>query len=53
MILYLMRHGLINPKEAGFEEPLSETDKRFQSSKRCSHCGYINNGLKLSDRDWE
>lgn len=24
----------------------------FPSSKRCFHCGYINNSLKLFDRSW-
>jgi putative transposase len=32
---------------------LLEIDRFFPSSKRCNHCGYINNGLKLSDRTWE
>jgi len=32
---------------------LLEIDKWFPSSKRCNHCGHINNGLKLSDRKWE
>jgi putative transposase len=32
---------------------LLEIDRFFPSSKRCNHCGYINNGLKLSDRRWE
>ena len=27
-------------------------DKWFPSSKLCRHCGYINDGLKLSDRVW-
>lgn len=27
-------------------------DKWFPSSKLCRHCGYINNGLGLSDRVW-
>ena len=27
-------------------------DRWFPSSKRCNHCGYINKGLKLSDREW-
>lgn len=32
---------------------LLEIDRWFPSSKRCSCCGHINNGLKLSDRTWE
>lgn len=27
-------------------------DKWFPSSKLCHHCGYINNNLTLSDREW-
>ena len=30
-----------------------EIDRWFPSSKKCSCCGHINNGLKLSDRTWE
>ena len=32
---------------------LLEIDRFFSSYKRCSCCGYINNGLKLSDRIWK
>ena len=28
-------------------------DKYFPSSKMCNKCGYINNNLKLSDREWK
>lgn len=31
---------------------LATIDKWFPSSKLCRHCGYINDGLKLSDRVW-
>ena len=27
-------------------------DRFFPSSKMCSDCGYLNQGLKLSDREW-
>lgn len=27
-------------------------NRYYPSSKRCNHCGYINKGLKLSDRQW-
>lgn len=26
--------------------------KFFKSSKTCNHCGHVNDGLKLSDREW-
>ncbi|TXT62423.1 MAG: transposase, partial [Promethearchaeota archaeon] len=29
-----------------------EVDRFFPSSKLCSVCGYINEGLSLSDREW-
>lgn len=28
-------------------------DKWFPSSKMCHHCGYINENLQLSDREWD
>ena len=31
---------------------LVKVDRYFPSSKKCSCCGYINNGLSLSDREW-
>ena len=33
-------------------KPLVKIDKWYPSSKTCHHCGYINNKLKLSDREW-
>jgi putative transposase len=27
-------------------------DRYFPSSKTCNKCGYVNNGLKLKDREW-
>jgi len=40
-------------KAEWYGRELLEIDRWFPSSKRCNHCGYINNGLKLSDRKWE
>jgi putative transposase len=31
---------------------IHEIDRFFPSSKRCHHCGYIHEFLKLSDRSW-
>jgi putative transposase len=31
---------------------LVEIDRFFPSSKTCSHCGYIKDGLKLNERTW-
>ena len=31
---------------------LVRADKWFPSSKTCSHCGAVNHGLTLSDREW-
>jgi putative transposase len=40
-------------KAEWYGRELLEIDRWFPSSKRCSCCGYINNGLKLNDRIWE
>jgi putative transposase len=40
-------------KAEWYGKRLLEIDKWFPSSKRCNCCGYVNNGLKLSDRVWE
>lgn len=40
-------------KAEWYGRELLEIDRWFPSSKRCNCCGYINNGLKLSDRFWE
>jgi len=40
-------------KAEWYGRQLLEIDRFFPSSKRCSCCGYINNGLKLGDRIWE
>jgi putative transposase len=31
---------------------IHEVDRFFPSSKRCHHCGYIHESLRLSDRSW-
>ncbi len=33
-------------------KPLIKIDKWFPSSKTCNHCGYVNDSLTLSDREW-
>jgi putative transposase len=40
-------------KAEWYGRELLEIDRWFPSSKRCSCCGHINNGLKLHDRIWE
>lgn len=40
-------------KAEWYGREILEIDRWFPSSKRCSCCGYINNGLKISDRIWE
>ncbi len=40
-------------KAEWYGRELLEIDRWFPSSKRCSCCGHINNGLKLNDRIWE
>ena len=40
-------------KAEWYGRELLEIDRWFPSSKRCSCCGHINNGLKLIDRVWE
>ena len=40
-------------KAEWYGRELLEIDRWFPSSKRCNQCGYINNGLKLSDRKWK
>ena len=39
-------------KAEWYGRELLEIDRWFPSSKRCSCCGHIHNGLKLSDRIW-
>jgi putative transposase len=35
-----------------YDRTVIEIDRWFPSSKLCSDCGYKNNSLKLSDREW-
>ena len=39
-------------KQAERGKKLITIDKWFPSSKLCHNCGYINDGLTLSDRVW-
>jgi putative transposase len=39
-------------KSDWYDRTVIEIDKWFASSKFCSECGYKNNELKLSDREW-
>lgn len=33
-------------------KPLIKINKWYPSSKTCHHCGYVNDKLTLSDREW-
>ena len=39
-------------KSNWYERQIINIDRFFPSSKTCADCGYINNELKLSDREW-
>lgn len=39
-------------KAEWYNRKLVRIDRFFPSSKRCFECGYINNNLQLSDRNW-
>ena len=43
---------ILEYKAKWYSRELVFVDRWFPSSKRCNHCGYINKGLKLSDREW-
>lgn len=43
---------ILEYKSKWYGRELVFVDRWFPSSKRCNHCGYINNRLKLSDREW-
>ena len=43
---------LLTYKAEWNERKLVKIDRFFPSSKACNHCGYIHQGLKLSDRKW-
>ena len=35
-----------------YDTVIIKADKWYPSSKTCNHCGYVNKGLGLSDREW-
>jgi putative transposase len=39
-------------KAQWYSKKLVKVDRFYPSTKTCSHCGYINNNLTLSDREW-
>lgn len=39
-------------KSKWYGRQLIKIDRWFPSSKTCSHCAFVNQDLKLSDRDW-
>ena len=39
-------------KSKWYGRQLVKIDRWFPSSKTCSHCAFVNQDLKLSDRDW-
>ena len=47
----LMRQ--ITYKAGWYGRKIIKIDRYFPSSKTCSHCGYINEGLTLDQREWE
>ncbi len=40
-------------KAGWYGRKLIKIDRYFPSSKTCSHCGYINEGLTLDQREWK
>jgi putative transposase len=44
--------NLLEYKCKWYGRTLIKVDRFFPSSKTCSDCGYINQNLKLKDRDW-
>lgn len=43
---------ILEYKANWFNRKIVYVDRFYPSSKTCHHCGYINNQLKLSDRQW-
>jgi len=43
---------MLTYKSAWHGRQLVFIDRFYPSSKRCNHCGYINKGLTLKDRQW-
>jgi len=44
---------MLKYKAEWYGRELIEIDRWFPSSKRCNHCGHINNTLKLNQRQWQ
>ena len=44
---------ILQYKATWYGRDIVEIDRYFPSSKLCSCCGYKNNSLSLSDREWE
>jgi len=40
-------------KAGWYGKKIVKIDRFFPSSKTCSHCGYINDGLTLDQREWD
>ena len=43
---------ILKYKAIWYDRTIINIDRFFPSSKTCSACGYINNDLKISDREW-
>ena len=43
---------MLEYKARWYNRKLVFVDRFYPSSKTCHHCGYVNKGLKLSDREW-
>ena len=44
--------AILKYKSNWYDRQIINIDRFFPSSKTCSDCGYINNELNLSDREW-
>lgn len=44
--------GMLKYKAEWYGRTISQIDRFYPSSKLCGTCGYINEELKLSDREW-
>ena len=43
---------ILEYKSRWYNRQLVFVDRFYPSSKTCNHCGYVNKGLKLNDRQW-